>query len=486
MEKSNIEIDKTATEKLLQGVDVASSAIRLAYGAGGCNSIIENELPPYHTIVNDADTIIQSIQLKEPIKNRGLALLKELSAKANADSGDGRKTTCILADVLLKEGFVLDMPLMTIKKELDKFIDIIESEIDKLKTNLDIKDIYKVATIASESTEIGNILNDIYKKTGRNGIIHVEGSGTYTSSIEYIEGVRFEQTGYLSPYMVKRDEKTVVYKKPTILVTKKRISNVDDINPLLSTMNSQNKKDLVIFTDDMDSSVASLLIDLHVSGKMNVLIIKAPVLWKNYIFEDFAKCVGATIVEDSTGINFKNLKLEHLGTCNKIITSKEDTILIGTSDLSSHINDLKEQRTEDSKLRLSWLVANTAILKLGANSESELSYKMLKTKDAINSCRLALKDGVIPGGGTVLRDIADKIEDSKVGNIVKKALRAPLKQNLHNMGIEFPQWGDEVIDSSIVIKNAVRNAIGLASTVLTTKIVINSVKKEVDVKSKYF
>lgn len=472
----NITKGKEATQKLYNGLHQAVDAIRLTYGNGGCNAVVENVNYPYHEVANDAQTIIQAIQLDDPVEKRGLGFLKELMDKANASSGDGRKTTAIIAETITRLGFESEKSGVELKKELDELIPVIEAKIDELTTQITEDEVYKVATIAGESKRIGDLVGNIYKKIGKDGIIHVEGSGTYQDEVKIIEGVRFVDTGFLSPFMVHdevavkegRKENKAVYEKPTILVTKQKINHINDINPLLSALDKQNKKDLVIFTDDMDSNVASLLINLHKSKQMNILIIKASVLWKNYIFEDFAKCVGATIVEDASGVNFKNLKLEHLGTCDKIVVDKEETVIVGGADISSHIQDLKEEGTNDSKLRLSWLTTKTAILKLGANSESELSYLRLKTNDAINSSRLALKGGVVIGGGFCLLKVALSINNPILAN----ALSSPNAQIIKNNGGMSTNDLVDLYDSALVQKNAVRNAVSLASTILTCGVVI--------------
>ncbi len=229
----------------------------------------------------------------------------------------------------------------------------------------------------------------------------------------------------------------------------------------------------MIFTDDMDSGVASILIKAHREKIINVLIIKAPVLWKNYVFEDFAKITGSTIIEDASGVTFKNLPLSALGTCGKITVDKDETTVVGISDISDHLKELEKEGSNDSKLRLSWLQTKTAILKLGANNESELSYIRLKCRDAISASRLALRDGVVEGGGIALLKASRALPDTVAGNILKEALQAPIKQLCLNSGIEIPEsFGDKIVDSAAVVKNAVRNAVSLASTVLTTAIVI--------------
>ena len=475
--QSNIVTGKEATGGLYRGIEKAVDAIRLTYGNRGCNAVVENVNYPYHEVANDAQTIIQAIQLTDPVEKRGLGFLKELMDKANASSGDGRKTTAIIADVLIQMGFESEMQGNQLKRELDALIPVVERKIDDRTTEITEDEVYKVATIAGESERIGNLVGKIYQKIGKDGIIHVEGSGTYEDSVKYTEGVRFQDTGMLSPFMVHdevavkegRKETQAVYENPVILVTKQKINHINDINPLLATLQKKQVKTLVIFTDDMDSGVASLLVGLHKSKQMNILIVKASVLWKNYIFEDFAKCVGATIVEDASGVNLKNFQVEHLGTCDKIVVDKEETVIVGTADLTDHLAMLKEEGSNDSKLRTSWLNTKTAILKLGANSESELSYLRLKTNDAINSSRLALKGGVVQGGGLCLSDIATEMPHTLAGQILATALSNPSSQIVANGTEEIP---DEVLDSALVQKNAVRNAVSLAGTILTCGVVV--------------
>lgn len=475
----NIKTGKQAQREMMKGVKVATSAIRLTYGPSGQNAVVENEMYPYHQVANDAQTIIQAIQLDDPIQKQGLGFLKELMDKQHKDSGDGRKTTCIMTEEILSMGYASKLSGLQLKRELDALIPFIERKINETRTQIEVNEVEKIATIAGESKEIGRLIGEIYQRIGADGIIAPEPSGTFETSYSIIEGVRFGDTGYLSPYMAHNSKYAAIYENPTILVTKRKIGHLNDINPLLEALNNQGKKDLVIFTDDMDSGVASIMVKAHQDKVVNILIIKAPVLWKNYVFEDFAKVVGATIVEDATGINYKNLEMKHLGTCAKITVDKDETTIIPNVDFSEHIQRLKDIKDNDSLLRLSWLQTKTAILKLGANSESELSYIRLKTEDAINASRLALKDGVVQGGGKCLDDIACFMPHTYGGAILAKALSAPLEQNLKNMGLEEPNWSDEeILDSAAVIKNAVRNAIALASTILTCSVVVTLPKKE--------
>jgi chaperonin GroEL len=213
------------------------------------------------------------------------------------------------------------------------------------------------------------------------------------------------------------------------------------------------------------------MVNLHRQEVVKILIVRAPTLWKNLVYEDFAKVVGATVVEESSGKNFKNLVFEDLGTCDKIIVDKEETVVIGGQDISEHINELKTRGDNDSQIRLMWLTTKTAILKLGANNEGELSFLRLKTEDAVHSSRLALIDGVVEGAGKCLWSISKQMPDSIGGNILKKALCRPLEQITENAnGDEIP---NDLLDSADVVRNSVRNAISLASIPLTSTVFIS-------------
>lgn len=476
------------TVGLLKGIKLATDSIRQTYGPYGVNACIQCDEAPYNKIVNDAYTIIESLQTNNKEEKLGLNLFKELMDKQNNISGDGRKTTAIIADELITLGSKLDIPRIKLKQELDALIPLVEAKIDEQKHLITEDDIEAVATVASESSEMGKLLGEIYKQIGKDGIIHLESSGTPVTSYLITEGVRFADATYLSPAMV-HDEQAIkegsreiraVYENTTILVTKKKINHLNEINPLLETLVRQGKKDLVIFTHDMDSAVSKSLLRVHTEKDedgnkkipLNILIIKAPVVWRDYIFEDFAKCVGATIVEDSTGLDLKTLPLSALGTCGKIITDSKETIILETQDISEHISDLKLKGDNDSLLRLSWLATKTCNLYLGANSENDLYYKSMKCKDAINSSRLALQDGVVKGCGLCLVDVVATLPVTEIGIVLTKALLAPYRQLCINAKVDSIILPDNVLDASLVLKKAVRSAIGLASTALTIGVAI--------------
>lgn len=481
MVKSNLITGQEAIDKLMEGVSLAVSAIRPSYGVNGTNAIIKEKMYPYHSVRNDAKLIVDAIFTEDKYAEIGLDMVKELMEKADKDSADGRKTTAIILDSILTKAKELGVWGNKLRDELRAFIPLIEAELDKQKTIITEDTVKDVATTASGFEWLGSLLQEIYQQIGKDGIIIPEASGTPNTSYEITEGIKFSGTGWLSASMAYdesvKEPKQAIYKKPVILVTKRKIEKDGDIAPLIEAR-VKDGRPLVIFTYDMDSGVASRLIATHKAKIAKILIIRASVLWKQYVFEDFAKVTGSTIVEEATGITFKGLKLEHLGTCDTLIVDKEDTIIRGGADISAHIEELKKGTDTDSKLRLSWLVTKTAVLRLGSNSESELTHLMPKCADAINSSRLALKDGVVWGGGIALVRASSVVKASVAGDIMMFALHEPAFQLATNNGgiAEIPPFN--VKDSCAVLKNSVRNAIGLASTILTGGTLIHLPKEE--------
>ena len=519
MKSDNIYID--ALPRLAEGIRKAADIVGKTLGPKGSNVELESKLYPYHRITNDGATILKEIQLADQIESIGLSHLKEAADRSNNNSGDGSTTMTVLLNAILEEGIKSGAGTLELKESLDACLPIIETSIHDQTKQITVEDIPAVAEIAGENKELASVLGNIYKTIGKDGIIHLEGSGTYQTSYSLIDGVRFVDTGYLSPYMAT-DGKKATYEKPAILVTKNKISHIKDIDPILQAVIARGTKTLVIFTDDMDSNVARILIELQKNEKrsINILIIKAPTLWKTYVFEDFAKITGATIIEDTSGTSLgMKFNLSWLGTCDTLIVDKEETTVIGIADITDHIKSLEEEGTADAKLRLSWLTTKTAILKLGAKSETELSYLMLKAEDAIHSSRLALKHGIVAGGGVALFNAAKVMPDTIGGNILKKALLVPIMQIATNAGnpkvenwwipeqkptiisateayasFSFPttigfdaktskvvdMFDAGIVDSSAIVLGAIRNALGIASTLLTTSSVITLPPKPVE------
>lgn len=480
--KNNITLSPTVQEKFLEGISQVSDVIRQSYGPRGGNVSIEEEMYPGHRIANDAQSIIQKIDIADPVERRGLNFIKELSDKASKDSGEGRKTTIIIAEELLKLGFKEKVDGMKLKEELDALLPQVLESIDKQSQKIEVNDIYKVAFTSSRSKEIGILIHNVYNEIGKDGIIQVEGSGTFDTTHEISDGVVFQGATWWHPSMahdeeaqkLAKEELKAIYRKPAILFTRTKIRNEQEIAEFIDVVKTGLQKDLVIFTDDIDLNVLSKMAAIHRAKVMNVLVIKAPALWKDQVFEDFAKCVGADILEEGSGVTWQNIVKSindgnfKLGTCDKLVTDGEGTVLTGIEDISAYKKELETNGDNESKRRLWRLNAKTALLKLGSGSESELSYKLLKCNDALNACRAALMDGVVEGGAKSLMNATIIKEATIYTKIFNDALLAPYQQLVANNGRELLST-EGVYDATIVIKNAVKNALSLASIVLTTK-----------------
>lgn len=494
-------IHEHARQGFANGINICRKAVEGTIGGRGINAIIEKDIYPFYIQTKDAFSIIESIRCQEPMEKMAVFMMKDATDSMNKKSKDGRTSMCILTDEIVSRSIASGRSGLEIEDELLSTLPEIEQHIKSQTKEITVDEVEGVATTASDSKRLGKLIASIYKKAGKDCIInHIEASGTTEDYVHFTEGVRFRDTGFLSESMVHdeqakkagRREVQAVYYDPKILITKRKINTEEELGPIVELMLKNGMKDLIIFTDDMDSNVATSVINTHKAGIMNICIIKAPIIWKNLIFDDFAKVTGATIVEDATGVNFDNFALEYLGTCKKIIIDKEDTIITPSVDYSEHIEYLKAQNDEESKLRLWWLSTKTATIRLGATNEGELSLMRLKCQDAIHSSQLALENGTVPGGGIALYNVSKEIKNP----ILKDALQGPLKQILLNAGInQIPEdiggfrginvktkktvvmTKEGIVDSAMVVTNAIRNAIAIAIRVLTSKIFIQIPEK---------
>ena len=477
-QQDNIYSDKEARTKLVAGIDKVVDTLKVSYGSAGANCIVEADLPPFHKIVNDGKAIADSIKLADPVENIGANIVKEVLNKSDRESGDGRKTTAILLQAILKEGMKCKESPMEIKRSLDECLPIILKSIDEQTTKITVKEVGKIAEIASESKELGKIFGEIYKEIGKDGIVELDNSGISDTFFTVTEGVRLLGCGLHYPYMANEDKgRKATYKVPKVLICKQKLANIMELDKVLREVSNHGINELVIFCDEIEPSVSTALAFLHQGmtpdgqqiNPFKTLVIKAPTLWKDWLFEDFALITKASIIDPTQGRTLKNFQYNWLGYCDKIVSDKTETVVLGTQDVSEHIKKLEELNTDDAQLRISRLKTKTAILKLGANSESELSYIRGKALDARNASYLALTGGVVPGAGISL--VRCEINPDTIGGkILAKALQFPAAQILDNM--EETTLGVNVQDPAVVVKNAITNALSVASTVLTTRKII--------------
>lgn len=530
MQGNTYEEEETRSE-LMAGVNIAANLVKGTLSGVGYNVILEESVYPGHRVTNDGISILRKIQLPNRLQQVGVNLLKEASEKANLESGDGTTTAAVLTQAILNEGIKIeDVSPMEIKKSLDECLPIINAALESQKKDITIDDIRPIALISSESEELADIFQKIYSEIGTEGIVELDTSTLPETTYEITDGVRLRGAGFTYPYMVN-DEKgrAAVYENPKILITKQKIGSTMEADALMKKFHEAGLQSIVIFCDEIDLGASQHFAKAHMEGIFKALIIKAPTLWKDWLFEDFAKITGATIIDRINGLNLKNFHPSHLGTCAKITTTKEETRIVGIQDISKHIESLKEN-TDDSKLRISWLQTKAAILKLGANTETELSHLKDKAEDARHACFLALNGGIVPGGGVALLNAAKELRNNKkllalhiepgtgkeqkptlTGvSILYAALQAPFRQICENAGVNVQHnlsdkdlktgkgesidinllkegrglnakskeivdmFDAGIVDSLVVTKNCIKNAISVAGTVLTVKAAVTT------------
>lgn len=468
-------------EKLIIGINKTCEAIEGTYGAGGGNAIVESDLFPFHICTNDGKSIVDAIKLTDPVENIGANIIKEVGNKADKDSGDGRKTTMILTKAILAQPF--DCSPMEAKQSLDSCLSIILKSIDDQTRAIEPESVGQVATIASESEALGSLFQEIYTKIGKDGIVELDVSNLPETSYEITEGVRLRNAGFMYEYMTNDGkEKVGTYLAPKVLITKEKISGMNILGKIMESLDKNGIHEMVIFCDDIDVKISQILAYKHMGTTpqgqpipaFKALVIKAPTLWKDWLFEDFAKITGATIIDPIQGTSLKNFKFEYLGTCDKIVSRADETTVIGIHDISTHIEKLKELGTDEGKIRLAWLQTKAAILKVGAHSETELKYLSLKARDARNASFLAMQGGVVAGGGVAYLNAIENLPSTVGGKILSKVLFAPINQIHINMGLKerVDKFADNIVDPAIITKNSITNAISVAGMVLTAQKVI--------------
>ena len=502
---------RNAFGKFLSGINKGVRAIASSYGSHGSNALIPADFRPFYTITNDGKAILDNIHLGDEIEEQALNVLRDITSKTERESGDGRKSAVLIAGAILKESEDLE-DYMAVKRSLEECLPIISKEIDGQSKDVSLDDIKNIATISSENEMIGQKIKEIYEKIGVDGVIEIDNSNLPETFYEITEGVRLKRCGFMFPYMANADRnRTAIYHNPKIAIIKEKLINPSQLDKLMKGCIQNKVLELVLFVDDIDLSVSQQLAVLHNgistpdggSYSLKTLVIKAPTIYKDILFEDFAKITEATIIDPSVGTSLKTFSMSWLGSCEKISTTKEETIVTGIKDITDHLKVLTESGKDVDKMRLFYLRTKTAILKLGANSDTELSHLKAKASDARNSAYLALQGGSVVGGGIALTNIITKLPDTIGGKILRKALTKPLHQIMENAKIKQEDidnliagkeiqplnygfnsktmtYGDlrkaGVLDPTIVVKNSVTNAISVASTALTTRLIIEKQK----------
>ncbi len=495
--EDNVYSGPEAITRLIVGFDKVANVVKTTLGAAGSNFITERFEYPYAISSNDGVTLAQDIQLADPVERMGANLAKEIATRSDRQSHDGTTSAITLAQAILHEGMTSEASPMELKRSLEDCLPIIEASIKAQTKEIDVSEVGRVAAISAEDPQIGALIQEIYEKIGKEGILFRDISQTFTDHYEVSKGIQLQDAGFASPYMVDIDKDGrplggVHLKDPYVLVTKKLIS-IADLEVAAYGIKAKNKTDLVIFCEDYEPQVLSQCAGTRMKSGFRFIIVKLPVLWRDQWLEDVAIMTGTKIID---GISFplKSVTLKDLGTCESVEISKTDTFFGGIQDISAYLETLN-QGTDEDKIRAARLNRNSARLYVGAPTDQALSYRRLKVEDATGAAWNAMHGGVCAGGGVALLNAANEMPLTVGGKILAKALAAPFLQIVDNAGgnVEFgdvnqPLGGTMgydakshkivdmfeagILDPATVVMNSARNAISVAATVLSTRTVV--------------
>jgi len=518
-----------ARVELLNGVEQLANAVKSTLGPKGRTVVIEKQFGG-PSVTKDGVTVAKEIELEDPFENAGAQMVKEAASKTNDEAGDGTTTATVLAHAILKEGFkkiANGANPIELKRGIDKTVDkVVEYLKDEARPVSGNDEIANVGTIsANNDSSIGVMIAEAMDKVGQNGVITVEEGKTAETELDVVEGMRFDR-GYSSPYFVTNNEKMITeLENPFVLLYDKKMSQMKDVLPLLE-QSMQVDRPMLIISEDVDGEALSTLVINKVRGTLKVATVKAPGFGAKRIeqLEDIAVLIGATVITDKVGLSLEEATMEHLGAAEKITISKDDTTIVngnGESKLVQEriehiISQIKtcESDYEKEKLqeRLAKLSGGVAVIRIGAGSEIEMKEKKDRLDDALNATKAAVEEGIIAGGGTILRgyqhfedDIYEN-EDQILGrDIILKACKAPFEAILENAGLnaeviwnKIVTTGDGtrsgydvrtetvledmvdvgIIDPVKVTRIALQKAASVAGTMLTTECVVTNIPKD--------
>ena len=521
-----IKYGEDARKSLLDGINKLADTVKVTLGPKGRNVVLDRSYGS-PLITNDGVTIAKEIELENSYENMGAGLVKEVSIKTNDVAGDGTTTATVLAQKMIKEGIkniAAGGDPMSIKRGMDKATEVATEELKKISSSINgKKDIARVASISANNEVIGNLIADAMEKVSKDGVITIEESKTSNTEVKVVEGMQFDK-GYISPYLVTNTEKMeTVMENPYILITDKKISNIQEILPLLEELMSQSGK-LLIIADDIEGEALSTLILNKLRGVLNVVAVKAPSFGdtRKDILEDIAVLTGGRVVTEDLGIDFKDITVNDLGRAKQIKVQKESTIIVdGAGEKENIQNRVKHIRAElentlssydKEKLqdRLAKMTGGVAVIEVGAATEIEMKEKKLRIEDALSATKAAVEEGIVSGGGTAYINIIPKVEklldtvseEEKIGvRIIVAALEEPVRQIATNAGLEGAVILDKVkkekagvgfdakeeryvnmketgiVDPTKVTRSALQNAESVASMILTTEATV-ATKKE--------
>lgn len=511
--------------KLLAGVDKLADTVKITLGPKGRNVLIEKSYGS-PLITNDGVSIAREIELEDQVENMGAQLVKEVATKTNDIAGDGTTTATLLAQAIIREGFknvTAGANPMILKKGISEAVDAAVEYLKESAKPVDDKaSIAQVASVSANDTEIGELIAEAMDKVGKDGVITVEESKTLGTTLEVVEGMQFDR-GFLSPYMANNEKMEAVMNKPYILLTDKKISNIQDIVPLLEGIMKAGRS-LLIVADDVDGEALATLVVNKLRGTLDVVAVKAPGFGdrRKAMMEDIAILTGGVVISEELGYELKEADIDMLGQAETVKVNKDNTVIVNGSgnkeELEARIGQIKAQVEETTsefdreKLqeRLAKLAGGVAVINAGAATETELKEKKLRLEDALNATRAAVEEGIVAGGGTSLIraiDAVKKYADAQDGDIrtgakiVERALEEPVRQIAANAGFDgsvivaevkkaegnvgfnaaIAEYEDMIkagiVDPVKVTRSALQNAASVAAMLLTTEAGITMIKE---------
>ena len=508
-----------ARKALEAGVNSLADTVKITLGPKGRNVVLDKKYGA-PLITNDGVTIAKEIELDDPFENMGAQLVKEVSTKTNDVAGDGTTTATLLAQAMIHEGLknlAAGANPVVVKKGMAKAVEAAVAEVKKQAKTVDgSKDIARVGAVSSGDEEIGKLIADAMEKVSSDGVITIEESKTAETYSEVVEGMQFDR-GYITPYMVTDTEKMEAnLDDALILITDKKISNIQELLPILEQVVQSGKK-LLIIAEDVEGDALSTLIVNRLRGTLNVVCVKAPGFGdrRKEMLQDIAILTGGTVISEEVGLELKTATMDMLGRARQVKVTKENTTIVDGSGDAQAIKDrvsqiraqiavtTSEYDKEKLQERLAKLAGGVAVIKVGAATETEMKEKKLRIEDALNATRAAVEEGVVAGGGTIFVNIIPAVEallntvegDEKTGvQIVAKALEAPIRQIAANAGLDgsvilekvrnsgkngygFDAYKEEycdmvsagIIDPAKVTRSALENAASVSAMVLTTE-----------------
>ena len=515
----DIKFSEDARASMLRGVDILANTVKVTLGPKGRNVVLEKAFGS-PLITNDGVTIAKEIELEDYFENMGAKLVAEVASKTNDIAGDGTTTATVLTQAIVREGLknvTAGANPVGIRRGIELATRAAVEELHKISRPVESKEaIAQVAAISSGSQEVGSLIAEAMEKVGNDGVITIEESKGIETELDVVEGMQFDR-GYLSQYMVTDNDKMVAHlDNPFILITDEKVSNIQEIIPLLEQIVQQGRA-LLIIADDVDGEALPTLVLNKLRGTFNVVAVKAPGFGdrRKAMLEDIAVLTGAQVITEDLGLELKDATLAQLGTAGKVVVSKDNTTIVegaGSKELIANRVALIRSQAQDTtsdfdreKLqeRLAKLSGGVAVIKVGAATETELKEKKLRIEDALNATRAAVEEGIVSGGGTALVNVQKTVDalelegDEATGaKIVSRSLEEPLRQIATNAGLEgsvivahlkaqelgigYNAASDEwvnmieagIVDPTKVTRSALQNAASVSALLLTTEAVV--------------